>query len=202
MNDNELENVPTPLYPLPAEVVVRAPKGVKPLGRTGMTHGFHSNDVVEIPTGLTCSVCPLYHVKKKNKRHRLACKEGRKNRICPILMERQVRWVEELIDHITESTGAEPVATDRIIIEQIVRHRSRLFQCENYLKVAGLIDLRSGNMRNVAERMTTVENALARSTGELRQAIEARKNARGQVPTLTEYLEVKDKAEGGGDGGS
>ncbi len=180
---------------LPAEVVIRAPKGLKPKGRTGVTHGFHSGDVVEIPTSLNCSVCPLYHIKKKDRRHKLACPEGRKGQVCPILTRRQVRWAEQLLDQIREETGEAPRATDLILVEQIVRHRSRLFQCENYLKVAGLIDLRAGKVRNVAERMTTVENAMTRTTAELRQAIASRRQDKQIAPTLAEYLEVRSSGQ-------
>jgi hypothetical protein len=106
-----------------------------------------------------------------------------------------VAWVGELVGEVTEATGSPPTATDRIRIEQIVRHRSRLFQVENFLKVVGLLDLKSGEMRNVAERLTTVENALSRSVGELRLALAERRITKPTAPTLSEYLEVKAKEE-------
>ncbi len=200
---DEIELNPVPLLkPLPGEVIVRAPKGVKPLGRTGVTHGFHCNDVIEIPTSLSCSVCPLYAVKKKNPRHNLACPEGRKNRICPILTERQINWAEELIGEIRDATGEGPTASDRAKIEQIVRHRSRVFQSENYLKVAGYIDIRQGKIRNVGERMISLENALSRSFAEFRQGIADRKAEKPKVPTLDKYLEVRSQEREGSDGES
>ena len=146
----------------PGELVVSAPKGALPLGRTGTKHGYHSRDAVEIPTSLTCNLCPLYHVKRKDRRHRLACLEGKLNQVCPILIRRQIHWAEALIDEVREVTGGDPSASDRARIEQIIRHRSRVFQVENYLKVAGLIDLKKGEVRNVGDRLTTVENALSR----------------------------------------
>ncbi len=188
----EIELTPTPtLKPLPGEVVIRAPRGMKQMGRTGVTHGFHCADAIEIPTSLTCNVCPLYHVRRKDRRHNLACPEGRKNQICPILMRRQIQWAESLILEVREATGQIPTASDRARIEQIVRHRSKIFQVENYLKVAGLIDLKKGEIRNVAERLTTTENALSRSLSEFRQAVESRRDAKSPALTLAEYLEVK-----------
>ena len=192
----EFEDLPVPVpKDLPGEVRVPAPRGVKPLGRTGLTHGFHSADVIEIPTSLGCNVCPLYHVKRKDHRHPLSCKHGRKNQICPVLAERQVVWAADLIGEVRGATGDAPTASDRIRIEQIVRHRSRLFQCENFLKVAGLLDLKQGQMRNVGERLNTVENALSRSLSEFRQAIAERREQKPQGPRLEEYLEVKAQDE-------
>jgi hypothetical protein len=192
----EFEDLPVPLpSALPGEVRVPVVRGVLPLGRTGTRHGYHSTDAVEIPTSLTCNCCPLYHVKRKDPRHPLSCKLGRKHQVCPILTARQVGWVGELVGEVTEATGSPPTATDRIRIEQIVRHRSRLFQVENFLKVVGLLDLKSGEMRNVAERLTTVENALSRSVGELRLALAERRVTKPTAPTLSEYLEVKGREE-------
>jgi hypothetical protein len=171
------------------------------MGRTGVTHGFHCGDVIEIPTGLNCSVCPLYAVKRKDRRHALACPEGRKGRICPILSERQVTWVAELVGELREGMGMEPTATDRIRIEQIVRHRSRLFQIGNYLQVVGLLDLKLGEMRDVGERMTSVENALSRSLSEFRMALAERRVEKANVPTVTEYVEAKGREEKGPEGG-
>lgn len=190
------ELVPLP-SDLPGEVRIGAPKGVLPLGRTGVTHGYHCADAVEIPTSLTCNTCVLYHLKRKDRRHPLACKEGRLNQVCSILSRRQVAWAVELIEELREATGSPPTASDRARIEQIVRHRSRLFQCENYLKVAGLLDLKTGTMRNVGERLNTVENALSRSLSEFRQAIAERRDQKPSGPRLEEYLEVRDEGEKG-----
>jgi len=176
---------------LPAEVRVPIVRGVLPLGRTGIRHGYHCGDAVEIPTSLTCNCCPLYHVKRKDHRHPLSCKTGKKHLICPILTARQVGWAHELITEVSEATGVSPTATDRIRIEQVVRLRSRLWQIENFLKVVGLLDLKQGEMRNVAERLTTVENALSRSVGEFRQAIAERRVEKPSAPTLSQYLAVK-----------
>lgn len=198
----EFESLPVPLpSTLPGEVRVPVVKGVLPLGRTGTRHGYHSSDAVEIPTSLTCNCCPLYHVKRKDPRHPLSCKLGRKHRTCPILTERQINWVQELVAEVTEATGLVPTATDRIRIEQIVRHRSRLFAVENYIKVVGLLDLKTGDMRNVGERLNTVENALSRSVGELRLALAERRVTKPTAPTLSEYLEVKGKEEKQAEGG-
>jgi hypothetical protein len=192
----EFEDLPVPLpSALPGEVRVPVVRGILPLGRTGTRHGYHSTDAVEIPTSLTCNTCCLYHVKRKDPRHPLSCKLGRKHQTCPILMARQVGWVHELVGEVTEATGAPPTATDRIRIEQIVRHRSRLFAVENYIKVVGLLDLKTGEVRNVGERLNTVENALSRSVSELRLAIAERRVTKPTAPTLSEYLEVKGEEE-------
>jgi len=180
-----------PRGPLPGEILVRSAPGTKPVGRTGVTHGFHCPDAIEIPTSLNCSVCPLYHVKRRDRRHRLACSEGRKHQICPILTERQIGWAEELVQEIRDVTGDWPTASDRIRIEQIIRHRSRLFQVENYLKVAGFLDLGKGEIRNVGERLTTIENSLSRSLSEYRQAIGERRALKPQAPRLEEYLAIQ-----------
>lgn len=168
------------------------------LGQKGATkHGWHSGDAIRIPTSLNCSLCPLYHVKKKDKRHRLACKEGRKNRICPILTQLQQDWAFGLVGEIREATGTEPTSSDKARIEQIVRHRSRIFQIENFLKVAGLIDLAKGETRNVADRLTTTENALSRSLADFRQALSERRSAhQGQGLRLEDYLKaIESKPE-------
>ena len=184
---------PSRSIPLAGDVVIQVPKGLKPLGRTGLTHGYHCGDVVEIPTSLTCNVCPLYHIKKKSHRHPLACAEGKQNLICPILTLRQVAWAEMLIGEVREVTGGEPRASDHARVEQIVRIRSRIFQIENFLKVGGLIDLRKGEMRNVGERLTTVENSLSRALSDFRQALDSRRNGQKPAPRLEEYLEVRSK---------
>jgi hypothetical protein len=176
--------------PFPAEVRI-ATKGIKPFGKGSSVHGYHSPEAVEIPTTLTCNLCPLYHIKRKDKRNALACPEGRKNQICPILTRRQQDWVADLVNEIRDTTGRDPSATDRARVEQIVRYRSRLFQVENYIKVAGLIDLREGQVRAVADRLGSIEGGLTRSLGELRQAMsDARDSKRSSAPSLGEYLEA------------
>jgi len=182
---------------LPAEFLFRAPKGCLPANKAGTKHGFHSEDAVQIPTSLTCNLCPLYHVKKKDRRHPLACMEGRKNQTCPILTRMQQQWVFGLIAEIVETTAGDPLPTDRARIEQIVRHRSRIFQIENYLKVAGLIDLNKGEVRSVADRLTTTENALSRVLADFRQAMgERRAASSGQGPRLEDYLrQIQTKPE-------
>ena len=193
----ELEAMTLPeTKPLPGEMVLRAPKGVLPAARAGTVHGANSFEAIEIPTSLTCSTCPLYFVKRKDRRHRLACPEERKNRICPILMRRQMTWVAELVQEFREATGVEPSASDRARIEQIVRHRSRIFQIENYIRVAGLIDLKTGQYRNVADKLTTTENALSRSLGEFRQAMAEKRDQTPAAPRLEEYLAVKENERG------
>lgn len=181
---------PPPLRerPFPAEVRI-ATRGIKPEHKGATVHGFHSPDAVEIPTSLSCNLCPLYHVKRKDKRHPLACPEGRKNRICPILTAKQEGWAVTLIDEVRQATGVDPSATDRARIEQVVRYRSRIFQLENYLKVAGMIDMRDGDTRAVAERLGRVENGLTRALAELRASMsEARERRRPAAPRLDEYL--------------
>lgn len=174
--------------PFPAEVRIDS-RGIKPKARTATVHGFHSGEAVEIPTSLSCNLCPLYHVKRKEKRHPLACPEGRKNQICPILTRRQIDWATGLIEEVRGATGRDPSASDRARIEQVVRFRSRLFQVENYLKVAGLIDLREGEVRAVADRLGGIESGLTRSLGELRQSMaEGREARRPPAPRLDEYL--------------
>ncbi len=154
-----------------------------------MGNGWHSEDAVQIPTSLTCNACPLYHVRRRDRRHPLACQHGHMNQICPILTAQQQQWGFALIGEVTEATGMDPTASDRARIEQIIRHRSRLFQIENYLKIAGLIDLKKGDVRNVADRLTTTENALSRSLAEFRQAVAERRTTRaGGGPRLDEYL--------------
>jgi len=192
----EFEDLPAPLpEDLPAEVRVPVPRGTMPLGQTGMKHGYHAG-AVEVPTSLTCNVCPLYHVKRKDHRHPLACRHGKKHRICPILAARQMEWAAELISELQEATGQEPTASDRARIEQIIRHRSRIWQVENYLKVAGILDLKQGEMRNVGERLTTLENALSRSLSEFRQAISERRAAKPTGLRLDEYLALPEKGAG------
>jgi hypothetical protein len=177
------------LRPLPGEVEIRAPRGTLPASRAGTRHGWHSQDAVQIPTSLTCNLCPLYHVKRKDRRHPLACPQGRINAICPVLTALQQRWAFGLIGEVTDVTGVPPTPSDNARIEQIVRHRSRIFQIENYLKVAGLIDLKKGEVRAVADRLTTTENALSRVLAELRQALAERRTARAAPgPRLEEYL--------------
>jgi len=174
---------------LPAQLTVRAPGGCLPANRAGTKHGFNSEDAVQIPTSLTCNLCPLYHVKKKDRRHPLACPSGRKNQVCPILSELQQQWAFGLIGEIRDTAGGEPSPSDNARIEQIIRHRSRIFQIENYLKVAGLIDLQKGELRNVADRLTTTENALSRALSEFRQAVSDKRAAsEGQGPRLEDYL--------------
>jgi hypothetical protein len=174
---------------LPGEMVVRAQPGTL-LGQKGaVKHGWHSEDAIRIPTSLTCNLCPLYHVKKKDRRHPLSCPEGQMNQTCPILTRQQQEWAFGLMAEIREATGKDPVPSDNARIEQIIRHRSRIFQIENYLKVAGLIDLAKGEMRNVADRITTTENALSRVLAEFRQALsERRTGQREQGPRLEDYL--------------
>ena len=174
---------------LPAEVEIRAPRGTVPFARAGMKHGWHSEDAVQIPTSLSCNVCPLYHVRRKDRRHPLACPRGRINQICPILTALQQRWAFGMIGEVTDATGSPPTPSDNARIEQIIRHRSRIFQIENYLKIAGLIDLKKGEVRNVAERLTTTQNALSRTLAELRQALAERRSVRqAPGPRLEEYL--------------
>jgi hypothetical protein len=128
-------------------------------------------------------------VKRKERRHPLACPEGRKNQICPILGQLQQRWAFGLIEEIQQAAGEQPAPSDNARIEQIVRHRSRIFQIENYLKVAGLIDLKKGEVRNVADRLVTTENALSRVLAEFRQALaERRANKASPAPRLEDYL--------------
>lgn len=185
---------------LPAQLEIRAPRGCLPPERAGLLHGYHSQDAVQIPTSLTCNLCPLYHVKRKDVRHPLACSEGRKNQICPILTRQQQVWAFGLIREVEDAGGGPPTPSENFRIEQIVRHRSRIFQIENYLKVAGLIDLKKGEVRNVADRLTTTENALSRVLAELRQALaERRANRASPGPRLEDYLK-KVQAVGDGDG--
>ncbi len=179
--------------PFPAEVRI-ATRGIKPKSRASTVHGYHSADAVEIPTSLTCNLCPLYHVKRRDKRHPLACPEGRKGQVCPILSRRQVEWATALIEEVRQATGRDPAATDRARIEQVVRYRSRLFQVENYLKVAGLIDLKAGEVRAVADRLGGIESGLTRSLSELRASMaECRDARRPPAPTLPEYLDAMAK---------
>jgi len=182
---------------MPGELTIRASEGCLPANRSGVKHGFHSGDAVQIPTSLTCNLCPLYHVKKKDHRHPLSCPSGRKNQVCPILSELQRQWAFGLIGEIRDTSGSEPSPSDNARIEQIVRHRSRIFQIENFLKVAGLIDLNKGELRNVADRLTTTENALSRALSEFRQAVSDKQAAsEGQGPRLEDYLrQIQTKSE-------
>ncbi len=183
---------------LPAQLEIRAPRGCLPPERAGIKHGWHSQDAVQIPTSLTCNLCPLYHVKRKDPRHPLSCSEGRKNQICPILTQQQQVWAFGLIREVEDAGGGPPTPSDNFRIEQIVRHRSRIFQIENYLKVAGLIDLKKGEVRNVADRLTTTENALSRVLAELRQALsERRANRASPGPRLEDYLKKVQVADDG-----
>ena len=161
---------------LPSEMVVRPNPGSVPIGKGAVKHGWHSDDAIQIPTSLTCNLCPLYHVKKKDRRHHLACRPGKMNQTCPILTSMQQGWAFGLMAEISDATGSDPVTSDNARIEQIIRHRSRIFQIENYLKVAGLIDLAKGEVRNVADRLTTTENALSRVLAEFRQALSERRS--------------------------
>lgn len=173
----------------PGDRQVRPLESGLPVHGARRKHGWHSPDAVQIPTSLTCNQCPLYHVKRKDRRHPLACEVGRKNLVCPILTGLQERWAEGLIREVRDQTGTDPMPSDNARIEQVIRHRSRIFQIENYLKVAGLIDLKAGSIRNVADRLTTTENALSRTLSEFRQAIADRRGARNdQAPRLEDYL--------------
>lgn len=196
--------VPAESLGLPAEVIVRAPRGTLPASRAGVKHGWHSEDAVQIPTSLTCNLCPLYHIKRKDRRHPLACPEGRVNQICPILTALQQRWAFALIGEVADVTGGQPTASDNARIEQIIRHRSRIFQIENYIKVAGLIDLKKGEIRNVADRLTTTENALSRTLAEFRQSLAERRSSKAMPgPRLDEYLLARRSsaaADGDGEG--
>ena len=197
---DEYADIPVPLAEdLPAEIRVPVPKGLVPPGQTGIKHGYHASGSIEVPTSLMCNVCPLYHIKRKDRRHPLSCKQGKKNQTCPVLGARQVAWAAEFISEVKDVTGESPTASDRARIEQIIRHRSRIFQVENYLKVAGLIDLTKGTIRNVGERLTTLENALSRSLSEFRQALAERREIRPQAPRLEEYLEVKGGEKNSGE---
>jgi hypothetical protein len=196
-NQPESQNNPNPPGNAPADQVITPEPETLPAHRGSTKHGWHSGDAIRIPTSLTCTYCPLYHVKKRDKRHRLACKEGRKHLICPILTRLQQEWAFGLIGELRDVTGAEPTSSDNARIEQIVRHRSRIFQIENYLKVAGLIDLVKGEVRNVGDRLTTTENALSRALSEFRQAMSERWAAnQGQGPRLEDYLkQIQSKPE-------
>jgi len=188
-NQPESQEYPKPPENAPAELVVTPGPGTLRAHKGSTKHGWHSGDAIRVPTSLTCNLCPLYHVKKKDKRHRLACKEGRKNRICPILTRLQQEWAFGLIGEVRDVIGSDPTSSDNARIEQIVRHRSRIFQIENYLKVAGLIDLAKGEVRNVGDRLTTTENSLSRTLSEFRQALSERRAAsQGQGPRLEDYL--------------
>jgi hypothetical protein len=103
-----------------------------------------------------------------------------------------------MIGEVTDATGSPPTPSDNARIEQIIRHRSRIFQIENYLKIAGLIDLKKGEVRNVADRLTTTENALSRTLAELRQALAERRAVRqAPGPRLEEYLLQVDMPKAG-----
>jgi len=178
--------------PFPGEVRL----STKGLQAGSTVHGYHAAEAVEIPTSLTCNLCPLFHVKRKDRRHPLACPEGKKGQICPILTRKQIAWASELISEVRQTTGRDPVASQLATVEQIIRYRSRLFQIENYLRVAGLIDLRGGEVRAVADRLGSVESGLTRALGELRQSMnDARDGKKGAGPTLGEYLEALAKAK-------
>lgn len=196
-NPPKSQKNPEPLHEAPADLVVKPEPGTLPAQKGSTTHGWHSGDAIRVPTSLNCSLCPLYHVKKKDKRHRLACKEGRKHLICPILTQLQQDWAFGLISELRDVTGGEPTSSDNARIEQIVRHRSRIFQIENYLKVAGLIDLAKGEIRHVADRLTTTENSLSRTLSEFRQALsERRASNKAGGPRLEDYLkQIQSKPE-------
>ncbi|MFN0149948.1 MAG: hypothetical protein ACKVU1_04440 [bacterium] len=181
--------------PFPGEVRVTT-KGLLAFPKSQSIHGYHSAEAVEIPTTLTCNLCPLYHVKRKNRRHHLACPEGRRDAICPILTRKQIAWASELMNEVRQTSGRDPSASQLATVEQIVRYRSRLFQIENYLKVAGLIDLREGQVRAVADRLGGVESGLTRALGELRQSMsDGRDVKHGAKPTLPEYLDALVQAQ-------
>ena len=185
-----------PQWSLPGQVEIRAPKGCLPPERAGMKHGWHSQDSIQVPASLMCGCCPLYHIKKRDKRHPLACPEARKNRVCTILTRQQQQWAFGLIREIEESVGSPPTPSDNARIEQIIRHRSRIFQAENYLKVAGMIDLKKGEVRNVADRLVTTENALSRVLTEFRQALADRRDHNAATgPRLEDYLKRIETAE-------
>lgn len=153
------------------------------------THGIHSKDVIAIPTLMSCDSCVLMAIRRKDPRSKLACPEGRKHATCAILARHQVAWVEGLVGEIREATGREPSATERARVEQVVRLRSRVFAVETYVRAAGAIDLRTGELRAVMDRLNSIENALTRSLDGLRNAIaEARAAKRGNAPSLAEYL--------------
>ena len=178
-----------PLGLLPGQVEIRAPKGCLPPERAAMKHAWHSRDSIQVPTSLMCGCCPLYHIKRRDKRHPLACPAGKKNQVCRILARLQQNWAVGLIREIEESVGSPPTPSDNARIEQIIRHRSRIFQAENYLKVAGMIDLKRGEIRNVADRLVTTENALSRVLTEFRQALADRRDHRAAAgPRLEDYL--------------
>ena len=182
---------PRELGPVPGHTVVRPPRGAVAPHKAGTKHGWHSTEVVEIPTTLQCNTCVLYALKRKDRRHPLACEEGRKNQVCVILLRLQQQWAEGLLREIQEATGTDATASDCARIEQIIRHRSRVFACENYLRVAGLIDVKSGEVRNVADRVVASENALSRCLTEFRQAVaDRRDNQHTPGPRLDEYLKT------------
>ena len=152
--------------------------------------------MVEIPTSHQCNTCVLYALKRKDKRHPLACSEGRRNQLCIILARRQQQWAEGLIREVQETAGSDPTASDCARIEQIIRHRSRIFVCENFIRVAGLIDVKTGEVRNVADRLTTTENALSRTLSEFRQAVaDRRDNQQAPGLRLDEYLKTLQRSD-------
>jgi hypothetical protein len=160
----------------------------------GWIHGYHSEDVVAIPTLMSCDTCVLYAIRKKDARHPLSCPEAKKHATCSILTRHQEGWVASLVGEGREATGKEPSATDRARIEQIVRLRSRIFAIETYVKAAGAIDLRTGELRAVMDRLNSVENSLTRALGELRASMaEARDARRPPAPRLDEYLSALAK---------
>jgi len=171
----------------PAELVI--PTDGRPAQKGNWRHGFHSQDVVTIPTGMSCDTCVLYAIRKKDSRHPLACPEGKKHATCAILSRYQIAWVEGLVGEIRGATGRDPSPTDRARVEQIVRLRSRVFAIEVYIKAAGAIDLATGELRSVMDRLNTVEGALTRALGELRQSIaDARDNKKGPSLRLEDYV--------------
>lgn len=171
--------------PFPAEM--RIDVGGKP--KAAWAHGYHSKDVVAIPTLMSCDSCVLMAIRRKDPRSKLACPEAKKHATCAILGRHQVAWVEGLVGEVREATGREPTATERARIEQVVRLRSRVFAVETYVRAAGAIDLRTGELRAVMDRINSIENALTRSLDGLRNAIaEARAAKRGNAPSLAEYL--------------
>jgi len=157
--------------------------------RRGVIHGFHSKSAIALSNPMGCDTCVLSAIKKKNPRHPLACNEARKHARCSILERHQADWAAGLVEEIRNGTGQEPTAIQRGQVEQILRLRGRLFALEVYLSAAGLVDVRTGEPRAIVDRMTSLENALGRATGELRASIAAAREAkRGGAPRLAEYL--------------
>jgi len=155
----------------------------------GVIHGYHAKGSISLANSMGCDVCVLAAIKKKNPRHPLACKEARKHARCSILERHQADWAAGLVEEIRTATGNEPTPIQRGQIEQILRLRGRIFALEVYLSAAGVVDVRTGEPRAIVDRMTSLENALGRATGELRSSIaDARAAKRGGAPSLAEYL--------------